>query len=160
MPDQILDRLELAPGEHVLAWAPVRGGGAAAATTLGLWLADEGGAGRRAWSDVLHATWNPQPGALVVDVLTASGRERYRILLTEPGTLPETVRDRVTSSILFSEHVWLAPQKGVRIVARRGFDGEAAGWQLVYDDGVDSGDREIVSLAERELARLQRDTGL
>jgi len=92
--------------ERVLASSPVVGGGVLVVTSLGVWLPE----GRRiGWHLVSKATWGGGALALVEaeqdaatgDVVVLRELPAQRFALAEPGTLPEVVHKRVTSSIRF-----------------------------------------------------------
>ena len=54
-------------GERVLAWAPLHGGGVAAATVAGLRVrTPQGRLVRRPWTDVDHAAWDEDSATLAV----------------------------------------------------------------------------------------------
>ena len=115
--------------EAVLAFTPVRGGGYVVATSLGLWLPTPRRVG---WHLVSKAVWDRS--ALVVTEAVATGTVGAAVLLADlpprrfalaqPGTVPEVVRERVTSSIR-SSHRCELPGGGAWFVQRRvpGLDG-------------------------------------
>lgn len=90
--------------ERVLASAAVVGGGHLVVTSAGLWLPP----GRRlGWHLISKATWGG--GALTVveaveraragEAVLLDDQPPQRLALTDPGRVPEIVRDRVTGSI-------------------------------------------------------------
>jgi hypothetical protein len=148
----------LKPRERVLAVARLSGGGYAAATPDALVVADGPGSRRLPWHQVASAAFVPDAGELVLDELTTPSR-RLRLRLAEPGSLPETVRERVRSNIVVSEHVALIGRSGARIIGRRTPDSDALTWQLVFDAGLDPADPAVRARAEQALARLRAATG-
>jgi hypothetical protein len=125
-------------GERVLASGVARGGRTALATTHAVYLPD--GAedhDRVPWHDVLSAAWEPEADLLRFEVVSDGSRERRVLPLDEAGALPETVRERVQSTIVLTRHVPLVDRHGVRIVARRPPGGGALRWHVVADPGVD-----------------------
>src|SRR5690606_18698608 len=89
--------LETEPGERVLAHAATAGGGYVVATDLALHLP---GGPRLPWHLVEHVRWD-ETGVVV----TGSDGARHRADVPEPGPLPETVKERVTATILATRHV-------------------------------------------------------
>ncbi|MCC5575911.1 hypothetical protein IMZ11_09705 [Microtetraspora sp. AC03309] len=86
--------------------------------------------------------------------------EIHRVPLPEPGLLPETIRERVTSSIVASKHVPLDARGGVRLVARRVPGAEEPRWEFVFDPGLDPGDPGLRALAEQALEEVRRSLGV
>ncbi|MEU4578797.1 hypothetical protein ACBI99_37710 [Nonomuraea sp. ATR24] len=143
--------LETEPGERVLTFAP-SGDGYLVATTLALHLP---GGGRIPYEDVDRASWDENGLNLIT-----TGGERHRVSTTEPGLLPETVRERVNATIVVNKHVDLPGRGGVRLVARRRPGGEVTGWTLVFDDGLDPDDPGLRAQAEQALEGLRRSMGV
>lgn len=149
--------LALRPRERLLAVARLADGSWAAATPLALVLP-----GRRVdWSTVAHAEWSDERSQLRVDQLrTADGEaESHRLVLAEPGRLPEVVRDRVTSSIVASRHTPVDGTAGVRVVARRVPGADELLWQVVVDRGLDPADPRVQTVSETAVAELRRELG-
>lgn len=149
--------LDLAKGERVLSAAPTGGGSYVVATTAALHLpVDEGGGLRRLpWERVDHATWNAD--RLHV---TEEGGRNHQIRLTDPGTVPETVRERVTATILVNRPAVLPGGGRIRITGRRPPGGTEVRWTILFDSGLDPGDPELRAQAQRILTELRRQTGL
>ncbi|SFN31662.1 hypothetical protein SAMN05216207_1012111 [Pseudonocardia ammonioxydans] len=103
VPDAVAAGLE--PSEAVVATATVAGGGTLVVTSWGVW--PPSGAGRIGWHEVGKAVWDGN--SLVVtpthaeqiapgtELLADTRPHRFR--LTEAGTVPQAVQDRVTQSI-------------------------------------------------------------
>jgi hypothetical protein len=154
VPAEEVALLDLRRGERVLASAEVRGGRRVVATTLALHRPVPGeGFVRIPWDDVISATWDDQRSALTVEAAPPDGaRERHVLALEDAGRLPETVRERVQSTILVSRHVPLVGKRGVRVVGRRivgagvvssGRVGDGVRWHVVPDAGIDLQDPEL-----------------
>ncbi len=155
-------RAAVGPGERVLAWTVDGSGRPVVASTAALYLPEDGGDSVRPeripYEQVAAATWD-EP---VLDVVTVGPRRRRFVLqLDEPGMVPLTVRDRVTASIVVSEHVALIGTAGARITARRPLVGAGAvSWNVVFDSGLDPADPQLRAAADEAIVRLRVTTGL
>lgn len=139
-------RPKLDRSERVLAWAPVAGDtpAVAVATTSGLWLP---GRPRLGWHLIHKATWAGSrltvvPASPAAQPVTLDGVS-YTVMaddapvtvaLTEPGDVPDAVRQRVTRSVAYTAHHAL-PVGGVRVVARRVPGADGLAWYVRYDEG-------------------------
>ncbi|TDD76799.1 hypothetical protein [Actinomadura rubrisoli] len=149
--------LALQRGERPLASAPTRGGSHVVATTTALHLPTEsGGFTRLPWEHVDQASW--KDGWLHVH--ETSGGAEHHVRLTDPGSVPETVRERVTSTIAVSHHAKLPGGAKVRIAGRRPASGGDVRWSFVFDAGLDPDDPGLRAQAEQALQDLRRQTGL
>jgi hypothetical protein len=142
--------LSLDKGERVLAVS-----GETVATDAALHFQDGTGFTRLPWERVEQAAW--KDGVLAVREV---GGARHTVHLSEPGSVPETVRERVTSTVVVSTHVKLAGG-GVRIAARRpARGGGEPRWTLVFDQGLDPTDAGLLAQAEQAMEDIRRQTGL
>ena len=81
--------------------------------------------------------------------------------MDEHGLVPQTVRDRVTASIVVTEHVPLAGSAGARVTARRSPVGDGGvTWNVVFDTGLDASDPGLRAAADAAIERLREATGL
>lgn len=122
----------LEPDEQIVTTGALAGGGHLVLTRLGLWVPEGAEPRRVGWHLVSKAVWDRS--ALVVTEAVASGTVGAAVLLADlpprrfalvqPGTIPEVVRERVTSSIR-SSHRCEIPGGGAWFVQRRvpGVDG-------------------------------------
>lgn len=111
---------------------------------------------RLPWERVEQAVW--RDGVLLVREI---GGGRHVVRLTDPGSVPETVRERVTATVVVSTHVKLPSGGGVRITARRPARGNAEPrWSLVFDQGLDPKDPGLLAQAEQAMEGIRRQTGL
>ncbi|MBW8483471.1 hypothetical protein [Actinomadura parmotrematis] len=157
LPAAVRDRLDLARGERALASAPTRGGSHVVATSLALHLPTaEGGFARVPWERVDQASW--KDGWLHVQ--ETSGGAGHHVRLTEPGSVPETVRERVTSTVLVTQNAPLPGGGAVRIAGRRSPAGGEVRWSMVFEAGADPTDPGLRARAEQVLEDLRRQTGL
>lgn len=156
LPSQLRDALTLERGERVLATAPTRGGSHVAATTTALHVpTPEGGFTRIPWERVDHATW--KDGWLHVH---ETSRAEHHVRLTDPGSVPEIVRERVTATIAVTHQAVLPGGGKVRIAGRRPTAGGDVRWTFVFDAGLDPSDPGLRAQAEQVLEDLRRQTGL
>lgn len=157
LPSAVRDALTIERGERVLASAPTRGGSHVVATTAALHVpAPSGGFARIPWERVDQATW--KDGWLHVE--ETSGGAEHHVRLTEPGSVPETVRERVTATIAVTHQAHLPGGGKVRIAGRRPATGGDVRWTFVFDAGLDPDDPGLRAQAEQVLAALRRQTGL
>jgi hypothetical protein len=148
-------RPALARGEHILAHAATRDGSYVVATDRALHLPDPAdGFVRLPWERVEQAAW--RDGWL--HVRTTTGERHIR--LTDPGSLPETVQERVTATIAVNHQATLPGGGHVRIVGRRPPGGDTVRWTFVFDAGLDPEDPDLRAQAGGILAALRRQTGL
>ena len=110
-------RVDVAPGERVLAWTEATTGEVLAGTREALYL----GGTRLAWEDVEAADWDRETEVFrVIEVGTwGEVRAEHRFAIGEPRRLLELVRERVTASVLLVRHVPLEGRRGLRVIARR-----------------------------------------
>jgi hypothetical protein len=152
LPVEVRKALPVEPGERVLAHATTADGGHAVATGRALYLP---GGTRLPWQRIDKALWDDEG----LRVLATDGSE-YRVEIVEPGRLPETVRERVTASIVASRHVRLGNRGGVRLVARRAPGTDSLEWEFVFDRGLDPDDPGLRALAEQALEEVRRSLGI
>lgn len=144
----------------MLAHASTRGGSLVVATGRALHVPDgSGGFTRVPWEKVLRATWQG-------DRLHVWGDDaEYQIRLVEPGSVPEVVQERVTSTVVVSRHFDLG-SGGVRVVGRRPTHErpsparEELRWAMVFDQGTDPDDPGVRAKAEQLLQAVRRQVGL
>jgi hypothetical protein len=143
--------LTLEKGERVLAVSDDT-----VATNTALHFQDGTDFTRLPWERVEQAVW--KDGVLLVREV---GGGRHVVHLTDPGSVPEAVRERVTSTVVVSTHVKLPSGAGVRITARRPAKGAGdPRWTLVFDAGLDPSDPGLLAQAEQAMEEIRRQTGL
>ena len=130
-------RPALERGEHILAHAATRDGSYVVATDRALHLPD---GIRLPWERVEQAAW--RDGWLHVWT-TADEPAEHHLRLTAPGSVPETVQERVTATIAVNHQATLSGGGHVRIVGRRPPGGDTVRWTLVFDAGLDPDDPEL-----------------
>ena len=108
------------PKETLLAWA-VTDIGLLAVTNSRLLLTQSECSESRLWQDAISARW--EAPALQITFSNEDQLEVLEINLAEPGLVPDAVRDRVTSVIVFDRVVSVPEVGNVRFLARRISDG-------------------------------------
>ncbi|MGH8836192.1 MAG: hypothetical protein ACRDWG_14525 [Actinomycetes bacterium] len=168
IPASVRDALALEPGERVLAVAMGTGAGGPAgsgdavphiiATDRALHIPEAGGLARIPYESIAKVSWDGELAALTVVRPEPGGR--LDLPLAEPGYVPETVRERVQSTIIYSQHVSLDGRRGVVVSARRAPGTLEARWVVAFDTGLDRNDPLIRERAERAVAELRAQTGI
>ncbi|NJP90044.1 hypothetical protein HCN51_11385 [Nonomuraea sp. FMUSA5-5] len=151
LPADVRKSLDTERGERVLTFAQ-SADGHVVATNLALHLSD---GTRVPYEEIDKASWDEEG----VRVLTTAGARHFE-RISEPRMLPETVRERVNSTIVVNKHVSLPGRGGVRLVARRRPGGDVLGWTLVFDDGLDPSDPGVRAQAEQALEGVRRSMGV
>lgn len=151
LPAGVRASLTFERGERVLTFARVDDR-YVVATNLALHLSD---GTRVPYEHVDRASWD-EDGLRVLTIDGAWHIER----ITEPRSLPETVRERVNATIVVNKHVGLPGRGGVRLVARRPPGGEVLGWTFVFDEGLDPEDPGLRAQAEQALEGVRRSMGV
>ena len=155
VPD-VVRAVALEAGERRTAWALTASGEPVVATDRALHLPD---GQRLAWPDVERASWR-RPLLQVREVAPVTGAGRLHVLeLSGEDELAEVVHARVTASVAWSSHYRLAPTGGVRVVGRRRAGRDGLDWQLVYDEGTETGDPLVRAQAEQLLDSARRSIG-
>ncbi|TMR11981.1 hypothetical protein ETD86_34110 [Nonomuraea turkmeniaca] len=152
LPADVRTSLTTEPGERVLTFATGQSGGYLVATNLALYLPD---GTRVPYETIDKASWSEEG----LSIITMDGGS-YAERMDEPRMLPETIRERVNSTIVVNKHVKLPGRGGVRLVARRRPGGEVLGWTLVFDEGLDPEDPGLRAQAEQALEGVRRSMGV
>ncbi|MEV0613997.1 hypothetical protein AB0I81_11795 [Nonomuraea sp. NPDC050404] len=151
LPADVRKSLNTEQGERVLTFTRTETGHVVA-TDLALHLAD---GTRIPYERIDRASWDEEG----VRVVTTDGVRHFEPI-SEPRMLPETIRERVNSTIVVNKHVSLPGKGGVRLVARRRPGGEMLGWTFVFDDGLDPQDPGLRAQAEQALEGVRRSMGV
>lgn len=146
-PAQVRER---AGASKPLAWAPA-GGDWVVASAESLIIP---GREPLEWVQVIRAAWDDP----VLEVQAPEGM--YRLVLENPGRIPEVVNERVKASVVVQHHVPLVGEQGVRLVARRRPGDTDITWRVTFDPGLDPEDPELRSAANRALTELRSSIGL
>ncbi len=148
--------------ERVIAWGvgDVEEGDTTHVVATDLALYEQRSGARIMWQQVIRGTWE-QPD-LVIDFQGVSGAQRIRIHVDDPRELPAAVRDRVTDTVVVSEHRELGDQAGAQFVARRAPGGglDDIRWSVVFDAGLDPTDAALRMWADQVLEELRSSLGI
>lgn len=148
--------LPVRTGERILAWARIDDGTLIAGTRAALYWSQSGGQpARLSWDEIEAADWDQDTSRLRVSAIGSWGESRpeYAWTVAAPGRLLELVRERVSASVVFQQHVPVSGPRGVRVVARRDARGsEPLRWFFEYDEGIDPEDPEVQRVAHAALA--------
>jgi hypothetical protein len=145
------------PGERLLAWGRDGRGQPTVVTTAALYLPDRAGYRRLPFDQVASATWSEETLEVV---LVGPAHETFRVRLDEPGEVPPVVRERVTASIVLTEHVPLEGELGALITARRVSGRDGLRWSVVFDPGLDPADPALRRRADAAIAELRSSRGV
>ncbi|GLW21381.1 hypothetical protein [Microbispora triticiradicis] len=152
LPREVRTALALEGGERPISHARTAEGGYAVATTRAMHLP---GGPRLPWHLMDKAVWDEE-GVTV----TMTDGAAHRVVLPEPGRLPEAIRERVTSTVVASRHVTIDGRGGVRLVARRVPGYDTPRWEFIFDPGLDATDPGLRAHAEQALEEMRRSLGV
>lgn len=129
----------LPPGERIVSWADIAGGGVVLASPAGLWWPTSDGAPRLiGWQSVTKAIWHDGRLAVieadVVDDLLLIDRAPLAAQLEVPRDLPPVVRKRVEANVVRSELLSVGGG-AARFVARRVPGQDGVRWWARLENG-------------------------
>ena len=139
---------------RVLAWASTRDGVLVALPDL---LAVRGVDGWTAvpWHTVHAASWTEDGSTLTYATVDAPRRSRT-VAVTDPGRLPEVVRERVEQTFVVRQAVQLAPGRGAVVSGRRPADGRGeVSWHVAPGRGVNLADPQLAEAARGIVERIR-----
>ncbi|MBM6398862.1 hypothetical protein [Phycicoccus sonneratiae] len=163
VPADVAAAIDPAEGDRLLAWAPGDDGTTLVAGRHRLHVVRtsvEGAAEvvlSRPWHLVDAGTWG-EGG--VLRVTWVDGRPPLRVVLTEPGMLPETLRERVQASVVLAEALDLGLRRTAKVVVRRDLATNALVSQAVLGRGVRADDPDVAEQVRAGLARVREQVGL
>ena len=141
--------------ERRLAWGVTVDGLPLVATATTLYAGTE----RLTWVSVEKVVWRPSTLTLH-EVAEVEGTGPVRSWeLAEDGRLAETVRERVTGSVRWSDRRKLSPAGHVRLVGRRVPGEDLLVWLVVWEPATDPRDPALQAQVQRELDGLRRTIG-
>jgi hypothetical protein len=111
---------------------------------------------RLAWHHIASAEWVSEDEIFRVEPV-----EGYplSLQLKDLGRLPESVRERVTASIIASELIPIRGRMGARIIFRRTETGDVV-LQEAWDEGLSPSDPGSRAIFVEAVARLRADLGI
>jgi hypothetical protein len=148
------------PGERVLATADDAEGTHVVATNHRLRAVDTEGEQvlDRPWHLVDAGVWDHDSFTLTVTWVDGAGPARW--VLTEPGMLPETVRERVQASVVLADRVALPGNRSARVVVRADLATGDLLDQVILGKGVGRDDPGVAVRVESVRAHLREQVGL
>lgn len=160
MPADVIARLALPAGERVLAAAQARDGRWCAGTAAACHVLGDDGVRTTPWERLERADWDTETDTLTL-VETAEWGEPEavtRLVLDDPRSLLELVRERITKSVLFSRFTRVVGKRGLSVVGRRSPAGDGPiTWSYVLSAGLDPADPLVADAAEAALAEARRE---
>lgn len=159
LPEDAARVLGIEPQERVLAWSRLTAGrGYAVATREGLRiLTPRGALIRRPWTEVRHAAWDPQSGALAISWV--GSRQTTPLEIDDPSRLPDVVHQRVSESVLLATEVVVPGGRRVWVALRRSHDGTLS-TQAVPPVGLDLQSPAVASAIRRAVQALRDEAGM
>jgi hypothetical protein len=165
VPEAVKTALRLSRGERVLAASRAPDGSYIVATAFALYRGwgrpnnPEDDHWRLPYEDILRVVWDDE--AELLRVWEPSLPEGYtEVPLPDSGAVPDTVRERVTSTLVASHHVPLQGKRGVWLSARRSPADSEVRWTMLFDAGLDPTDPGLRTLAAAALEELRESTGV
>lgn len=112
----------------------------------------------RPWWAVDGGAWDSEASALTVTWVDGAGADRW--VLEDPGSVPETLRERVSASVVLVRHVDLGPGRRVRVAIRKDLRDRRLLEQVLPGPGTRSGDHALAAAVLRARAELRDQTGM
>ena len=161
-PAGVISRLDLTPGDAVLAGVRLVGGGWAVASRHGLHLLADDEAATDAltpWCDVDRGSMDPATSTLTV--WWVSGARRALALPDDPdaASFSRAFRDRVQASVVHAVAVTLPDGTKAQVALRRAPDGELF-TQTLGDTAVDPDDPAVAAVLAKAEAAVREAAGL
>jgi len=167
LPPAIVATLELARGERVLAFAVDDNTSAhVVATTYALVVVSSAAgtssgehAVRRRWLSVDAGAWQPETATLTV-TWADGGRAAQWSFRDQQTLLPETVRERVQTSVVLSTRLNLGDRRTGRVAIRQDFATRELIPQTILGRYTRADDPEVLAHVQAALAHLRDQVGL
>lgn len=163
VPADVAAVIPLTPGEKLLAWAVGEPGVTVVAGRHRLYVvttatgADPAVVLDRPWHLVDAGSWSEDGELRVVWV---DGQPPLRVVLTEPGMFPETLRERVQASVVLAETLDLGGRRTAKVVVRRDLATRELLSQAVLGKGVRPADPGVDEQVRAGVARVREQVGL
>ena len=153
--------VSLAKGEQLLSWCEVdsAAGHVVATTYRFLLLPSSTPAQEWPWDRVIHGQWDD--GRLTITAPDAEGvRRTTAIAITEPGSIPLAVRERVSATMVTDQEQVLSDGTPVRFIARRPIGGAQVRWTVMFAPDIDTSNPGLRAAADDQLTELRETLGL
>ena len=150
--------------DRLLAWAEVPGGRTVVAGRHRLHVTtiapgtDPVVSLSRPWHLVDAGSWDGESSTLTVTWV--DGERPTRLVIPEPGQVPETLRERVQASVVLAEAVDLGNRRSAKVVVRKDLATSRLLSQAVLPPGVRSSDPGVSEQVRAGLARVREQVGL
>jgi hypothetical protein len=164
VPDEVAAAIDPEEHEKLLAWAVEDGTGVTVVAGRHRLYAVAPGTDApqvvlsRPWHLVDAGLWSGDDGSL--RVTWVDGQRPARFVLSEPGSVPETLRERVQASVVIVEAVELGNRRTARVVVRKDLATGALLSQALLGPGVRSTDPGVSEQVREGLARVREQVGL
>ena len=164
VPEEVVAAIAPEAGDKLLAWAgEARTGGTVVAGRHHLHAVAPGPDGpvcvlTRPWHLVDAGTWDGETST--VTVTWVDGQPAARFTLPEPGSFPETLRERVQASVVYAESIDLGNRRTAKVVVRKELATDRLLSQAVLPKGVRSSDPGVSEQVRAGLARVREQVGL
>lgn len=112
------------------------------------------------WDQIESATWDEPTLLLTVRRDPAGALERLTMQLEGTRSLIESIRDRVTASVLTSQRRALPSGEVATFAARRRSDDGSISWTVVFDGNPDLSNPQIRHEADAVLTDLRESLGI
>lgn len=160
LPPEVSNRLQLAKGDRILAYAPMNTGWligtrhvlAIVAESVELWP----------WEQLQGAQWDQETAILTVEAIGEFGQPRPRVeaKLDNPRRFLQLVRERITATVVIQRRFPIDGEQGFRVIARRSPATGEIEFMVEFDPGVNPEDERISALAQRGISLIQGELGL
>jgi hypothetical protein len=163
LPREVRARLTLTRHERVLVSSPDVHGRWIVASDRALHVPLEDETFERIpWEQVERGEWDHEADILRIRRIAPFGSpvDEKVLRLEHSERLLRLIRERVTASVIISQHVPLPGSggRGVRVVARRApGTADDLTWSMVFDEGLDPSDPVVLDLAEQALSAVRAE---
>jgi hypothetical protein len=115
------------------------------------------------WEQVEGADWDRDGSRLRVTEVGRYGEPRpsyvFTLPDTEPATLLQLIRERVTASVVLQRGQLVSGKSGLKVIGRRAPSGGPITWMHEYDEGIDPDEPAVAEAAEALLQQARADVG-
>ncbi len=159
MPDEVRSALGDGGGDVLAVAHDVRSGADVVATTTHVYAVHAGSVVLdRPWHMVDTGSWDDEHRLLTVQWVDRAPATVWE--LSELGTFPQVLRERVQASVVLADEVDLGPKRRARVVVRKELATGALLSQTILGKGVRSADPGVSEETRAALDRLREQVGL